>query len=124
AANGYPNDQGSQEPHAPYPTIEETRTASPSIPAPPPIPPSQDALAALQQHSSLERRASKRYSTYQIAKMTGNRPDTFPMLPGQRDPSAIPRNRETMDAVRKRPQQPSRARGSITRSQLGGSVKK
>ena len=85
------------------PTIAEPIAPSPvlSIPPPPPTPPSQDALAALQQHSSLERRASRRYSAYQIAKLTGKSPGDVPVLP-TRDPSATPRNRESMDAVRKR----------------------
>lgn len=85
------------------PTIAEPIAPSPvlSIPPPPPTPPSQDALAALQQHTSLERRASRRYSAYQIAKLTGKSPIDVPVLP-TRDASAIPRNRESMDAVRKR----------------------
>jgi len=93
----------------PYPTsdnppqIAEPEPPSPvyNIPPPPPTPPTQDALAALQQHTSLERRASRRYSAYQIAKLTGKSANDVPVLPS-RDPSAIPRNRESMDAVQKR----------------------
>ncbi|KAA8895184.1 actin interacting protein 3-domain-containing protein [Sphaerosporella brunnea] len=94
----------------PYPTpenppsIAEPIAPSPTtytVPPPPPTPPTQDALAALQQHSSLERRASRRYSAYQIAKLTGKSTNDVPVLP-TRDPSAIPRNRESMDAVQKR----------------------
>ncbi|KAF8544064.1 actin interacting protein 3-domain-containing protein [Trichophaea hybrida] len=86
------------------PTIAEPTAPSPqtSVPPPPPTPPIQDALAALQQHSTLERRASRRYSAYQIAKYTGKSTNDLPVLPTSRDPSAIPRNRESMDAVRKR----------------------
>jgi hypothetical protein len=94
----------------PYPTSEnppaiaEPIAPSPTtftVPPPPPTPPTQDALAALQQHSSLERRASRRYSAYQIAKLTGKSTNDVPVLP-TRDPSAVPRNRESMDAVQKR----------------------
>ena len=91
----------------PYPTEDNPPaivepTAPPpqfSVPPPPPTPPTPDALVALQQHSSLERRASRRYSAYQIAKLTKSSSD---VLPPVRDPSATPRNRESMDAVRKR----------------------
>jgi hypothetical protein len=98
------------EPTPPYPTAENPPTISEptapspqtSVPPPPPTPPIQDPLAALQQHSTLERRASRRYSAYQIAKYTGKSTNDLPVLPTTRDPSAIPRNRESMDAVRKR----------------------
>ncbi|KAI5845445.1 actin interacting protein 3-domain-containing protein [Tricharina praecox] len=93
----------------PYPTsdnppqIAEPEPPSPvyTILPPPPTPPTQDALAALQQHSSLERRASRRYEAYQIAKLSGKSASDVPVLP-TRDPSVIPRNRESMDAVQKR----------------------
>lgn len=122
SSNGFSAEQSTFDNSAAYPTIEE-HSASPVIPAPPPIPQTQDALAALQQHSLLQRRASKRYSAYQIAKMTGDRPDAFPMMPSTRDPSAIPRNRESMDAVRKRATHsrsgsataPSGSKGSLSR---------
>ncbi|CCX10459.1 actin interacting protein 3-domain-containing protein [Pyronema domesticum] len=94
------------EPTFNSPVVTSPVVTSPQfvIPPPPPTPPSQDALAALQQHSQLERRASRRYSAYQVAKLltTGKAPGDVPLLPTTRDPSATPRNRESMDAVRKR----------------------
>ncbi|KAI5784585.1 actin interacting protein 3-domain-containing protein [Geopyxis carbonaria] len=104
SVNGRTNDTPSSKAKPPYPTIEEPRADSPGptafMPPPPPPPPSSDALAALQQHTSLERRASKRYSAYQIAKLTGKNPHDVSVI--ARDPTTTPRNRESMDAVRKR----------------------
>ncbi|KFY12358.1 hypothetical protein V491_06822, partial [Pseudogymnoascus sp. VKM F-3775] len=70
---------------------------------PPPPPPKQNALAALQRGGDLERRASRRYSAYQISKHLGPAAP-MPMLPPQNSP--IPNRgrdlRETMNAVRGR----------------------
>ncbi|KAJ6264338.1 hypothetical protein Dda_0483 [Drechslerella dactyloides] len=63
----------------------------------PPPPPKQDALAALQRGDALERRASRRYSQYQIAKMTGTPPGMVPMLPS--NPSVVPRARESRESI-------------------------
>ncbi|CAZ86355.1 unnamed protein product [Tuber melanosporum] len=75
-----------------------------------------DALAALQREDPLQRRASRRYSAYQIAKLTGTSPGGVPMLPS--NPSAVPRNRESkesLDAVRvRRPYQPKSVRSDET----------
>ncbi|KAK6535184.1 Bud site selection protein 6 [Orbilia ellipsospora] len=82
----------------------------------PPPPPKQDALAALQREVALERRASRRYSAYHIAKMTGSSPGMVPMLPS--NPSAVPRtreSRESLNATRASMQK----RGSITRREVG-----
>lgn len=92
----------------PTPTVQEpTRSSIPQyIPPPPPPPPAQDALAALQREDPLQRRASRRYSAYQIAKLTGTSPNGVAMLPTSSNPSAIPRNsresKESLDAVRVR----------------------
>ncbi|KAH8150519.1 uncharacterized protein LAJ45_05215 [Morchella importuna] len=92
----------------PTPTVQEpTRNSIPQyIPPPPPPPPAQDALAALQREDPLQRRASRRYSAYQIAKLTGTSPNGVAMLPTSSNPSAIPRNsresKESLDAVRVR----------------------
>jgi len=72
---------------------------------PPPRPPpkQQDALAALQRGGDLERRASRRYSAYQISKHLGASPNGVPMLPPAQN-SPIPNRgrdvRESMNAVR------------------------
>lgn len=79
---------------------------SPSYhPAPPPPPKQQDALAALQRGGDLERRASRRYSAYQISKHLGASPNGVPMLPPAQN-SPLPNRgrdvRESMNAVRVR----------------------
>lgn len=74
-------------------------------PPPPPPPKQQDALAALQRGGDLERRASRRYSAYQISKHLGASPNGVPMLPPAQN-SPIPNRgrdvRESMNAVRVR----------------------
>lgn len=94
----------------PTPTIEEP-TRSPVqaqyFAPPPPPPPAQDALAALQREGQPERRASRRYSAYQIARLTGVSPGGVAMLPANSNPSALPQNlesKESLDAVRVRRQ--------------------
>ena len=76
------------------------------FPPPPPPPKQQNALAALQRGGDLERRASRRYSAYQISKHLGASPNGVPMLPPAQN-SPIPnrgRNdaRESMRAVQNR----------------------
>lgn len=78
-------------------------------PPPPPPPKQQNALAALQRGGDLERRASRRYSAYQISKHLGASPNGLPMLPPPQN-SPIPnrgRNdaRESMRAVQNRADQ-------------------
>jgi hypothetical protein len=92
---------------APYPA-EDVLPAPPSqanyagdFPHPPPPPPKQqDALAALQRGGELERRASRRFSAYQIQKHLGT--NGIPLPPVQNSP--IPNRgrdvRESMNAVR------------------------
>lgn len=74
-----------------------------SLGPPPPPPKQQDALAALQRGGDLERRASRRYSAYQISKHLGASPNGVPMLPPTQN-SPIPNRgkdvRESMNAVR------------------------
>ncbi|KAI1821065.1 actin interacting protein 3-domain-containing protein [Xylaria intraflava] len=99
----------------PYPG-DETIPAGPSkgsididaFPPPPPPPPpksQQSALAALQRGKDLERRASRRYSAYQISRHLGAPTNGVPMLPSQN--TAIPNRgraevRESMRAVQVR----------------------
>ena len=72
---------------------------------PPPPPKQQDALAALQRGGDLERRASRRYSAYQISKHLGASPNGLPMLPPAQN-TPIPNRgrdvRDSMNAVRTR----------------------
>ncbi|KAF1849769.1 AIP3-domain-containing protein [Cucurbitaria berberidis CBS 394.84] len=72
------------------------------FPPPPPPPKHEDALAALQRGGDLERRASRRYSAYQIQKHLGT--NGIPLPPVQNSP--IPNRgrdvRESMNAVRTR----------------------
>ncbi|KAI2610858.1 AIP3-domain-containing protein [Hypoxylon fragiforme] len=98
---------------APYPGDEATIPSNPStmgsfdidsFPPPPPPPPKsqQSAFAALQRGGDLERRASRRYSAYQISKHLGAPTNGVPMLPTQNTP--IPNRgrgevRESMRAV-------------------------
>ncbi|KAF8863623.1 AIP3-domain-containing protein [Acephala macrosclerotiorum] len=96
----------------PYPTEEAPLPAPPEselerFPPPPPPPKQQNPLAALQRGGELERRASRRYSTYQISKSLGST-ISIPMPPVQNSP--IPnrgRNdaRESMRAVQNRTDQ-------------------
>ncbi|KAI9785713.1 MAG: Bud site selection protein 6 [Geoglossum umbratile] len=75
----------------------------PPPPPPPPPPPKQDALTALQRGGDLERRASRRYSAYQISKHFGVSPTGVPTIPSSQN-SPIPNRgrdaRESMNAVR------------------------
>lgn len=96
----YPTDDAMpQTPEPPQPS----RSNHPvDFPPPPPPPKQEDALAALQRGGELERRASRRFSAYQIQKHLGT--NGIPMPPVQNSP--IPNRgrdvRESMNAVRTR----------------------
>ncbi|KAJ5893885.1 hypothetical protein N7495_005576 [Penicillium taxi] len=79
-------------------------SAPPAFPAPPPPPKEDDALGALQRSGELERRASRRFSAYQIQKHLGSSSNGVPVLPTQNSP--IPNRgrdvRESLNAVRLR----------------------
>ncbi|KAJ4378585.1 Bud site selection protein 6 [Didymella sp. IMI 355093] len=97
---------------APYPTddampappesSQPSRSYPADFPPPPPPPKQEDALAALQRGGELERRASRRFSAYQIQKHLGT--NGIPLPPVQNSP--IPNRgrdvRESMNAVRTR----------------------
>ncbi|KAI1091502.1 AIP3-domain-containing protein [Rostrohypoxylon terebratum] len=98
---------------APYPGDDSTIPTGPaanldidSFPPPPPPPKSQQsALAALQRGGDLERRASRRYSAYQISRSLQAPTNSVPMLPTQNTP--IPNRgrgevRESLRAVQVR----------------------
>ncbi|KAJ5131831.1 hypothetical protein N7448_005989 [Penicillium atrosanguineum] len=78
--------------------------APPDFPAPPPPPKQDDALGALQRSGELERRASRRFSAYQIQKHLGTSTNGVPVIPTQNSP--IPNRgrdvRESLNAVRLR----------------------
>ncbi|KAK7977196.1 Bud site selection protein 6 [Apiospora saccharicola] len=99
----YPNNDESNMPSAPPPN---NQIDIDSFPPPPPPPKSQQsALAALQRGGDLERRASRRYSAYQISKHLGAPTGGVPMLPTQHTP--IPNRgrgevRESMRAMQVR----------------------
>ena len=88
------------------PSSQSQRETLPNMQPPPPPPPKQqDALAALQRGGDLERRASRRYSAYQISRHLGASPNGVPMLPPAQN-SPVPNRgrdvRESMNAVRVR----------------------
>lgn len=73
------------------------------FPAPPPPPKEQDALGALQRTGDLERRASRRYSAYQLSRHLGGSQGGVSMLPQAQNSPAPNRGREvreSMNAVR------------------------
>lgn len=97
---------------APYPESETMPTnqgyehdqqSSPEPPKPPPK--ANDALSALQRGGDLERRASRRFSAYQIQKHLGTSINGIPAIPPAQN-SPIPNRgrdlRESMNAVRSR----------------------
>ncbi|KAL4781533.1 actin interacting protein 3-domain-containing protein [Aspergillus varians] len=73
-------------------------------PAPPPPPKQDDAIGALQRSGELERRASRRFSAYQIQKHLGAPSNGVPVIPTQNSP--LPNRgrdvRESLNAVRLR----------------------
>lgn len=91
----------------------------PSFPAPPPPPKQDDALGALQRSGELERRASRRFSAYQIQKHLGASSNGVPVLPSQNSP--IPNRgrdvRESLNAVRLRGSYAHSRQRSSNRSQ-------
>ena len=99
-----PPSQQATIPHRP--SSQSQRETLPNMQPPPPPPPKQqDALAALQRGGDLERRASRRYSAYQISRHLGASPNGVPMLPPAQN-SPVPNRgrdvRESMHAVRVR----------------------
>ncbi|OJI97622.1 hypothetical protein ASPVEDRAFT_49587 [Aspergillus versicolor CBS 583.65] len=88
-------------------------------PPPPPPPPKQDdAIGALQRSGELERRASRRFSAYQIQKHLGAPSNGVPVIPTQNSP--IPNRgrdvRESLNAVRLRGSYAHKRQRSTNRS--------
>ncbi|KAL4740786.1 actin interacting protein 3-domain-containing protein [Aspergillus similis] len=95
-----------------------TRTSQ--YPPPPPPPPKQDdAIGALQRSGELERRASRRFSAYQIQKHLGASSNGVPVIPTQNSP--LPNRgrdvRESLNAVRLRGSYAHGRQRSTNRSQ-------
>lgn len=102
----------------PKPKTQNPLTSPAGFPPPPPPPKQQDALAALQRGGELERRASRRFSAYQISKHLGASPNGIPVLPPTQN-SPIPNRgrdvRESMKAVQSRGSiRHSRQRSNLT----------
>lgn len=104
-----PNSDGEVQPAQQVPNIPRPSSQRENLPSmqPPPAPPpkQQDALAALQRGGDLERRASRRYSAYQISKHLGASPNGVPMMPPAQHgpiPNRGRETRESMTAVRNR----------------------
>ncbi|KAJ3461950.1 hypothetical protein MRS44_010503 [Fusarium solani] len=96
----------------PYPEADNTIPTGPgpstngelnidSFPPPPPPPPdnTSSALAALQKGGDLERRASRRYSQYQISKHLGGA-NGVPILPPQNTPVPNRGRKEVRESLR------------------------
>ncbi|KAL4888448.1 actin interacting protein 3-domain-containing protein [Aspergillus ambiguus] len=87
----------------PYPESDREAIAA-AYPPPPPPPRQDDAIGALQRSGELERRASRRFSAYQIQKHLGTSTNGVPVLPTQNSP--IPNRgrdvHESLNAVRLR----------------------
>lgn len=89
------------------PQQPESNGISTTFPHAPPPPPKQDALTALQRGGDLERRASRRFSQYQIHKQLGASPNGIGVIPPSQN-SPIPNRgrggeaRESMRAVQSR----------------------
>jgi hypothetical protein len=93
----------------PYPSDDSSMPSLPSkssvdvdsFPPPPPPPPDMQssALAALQKGGDLERRASRRYSQYQISKHLGGA-GGVPMLPSQNSPIPNRGRKEARESLR------------------------
>ncbi|PHH88589.1 hypothetical protein CDD83_7344 [Cordyceps sp. RAO-2017] len=73
-----------------------------AFPPPPPPPPDKQssAFAALQKGGDLERRASRRYSQYQISKHLGGVANGVPILPSQTTPIPNRGRREVRESLR------------------------
>ncbi|KAF2021496.1 AIP3-domain-containing protein, partial [Aaosphaeria arxii CBS 175.79] len=92
----YPADDPMPKSPAPPPTINYAA----DFPPPPPPPKQEDALAALQRGGELERRASRRFSAYQIQKHLGTNGIPLPAVQNSPIPNRGRDVRESMNAVR------------------------
>jgi len=82
------------------PSQAEMNNMVANFPHAPPPPPKQDALTALQRGGDLERRASRRFSAYQISKHLGASPNTVPSIPAAQNSPIPNRGREVRESMR------------------------
>jgi hypothetical protein len=102
----------SYESNRPTTPVHESPT-----PRPRPQQPQQDALAALQRGGELERRASRRFSTYQIQKHLGGTSSSISVMPPAQHSPIPNRGRDTkdiMNAVRVRGSPASRSQNRFS----------
>ncbi|KAL5120464.1 Bud site selection protein 6 [Pleosporales sp. CAS-2024a] len=85
------------------------------FPPPPPPPKQEDAFAALQRGGELERRASRRFSQYQIQKHLGTNGIAIPPVQNSPIPNRGRDVRESMHAVRTRASMHNRQRSNQQR---------
>jgi hypothetical protein len=111
-----PSFQYTEPPPQPTPPYEAARPTTPTeeaSPTPRPRPQQADALAALQRGGELERRASRRFSAYQIQKHLGSGSASMAIIPPAQHSPIPNRGRDTRDIMNA-----VRARGSpVSRSQ-------
>jgi hypothetical protein len=93
----YPADDGMPKPHE-----SSQPNYAVDFPPPPPPPKQEDAFAALQRGGELERRASRRFSQYQIQKHLGTNGIAIPPVQNSPVPNRGRDVRESMNAVRTR----------------------
>lgn len=99
-------------------------TESPSYKQPPGVrePKQQDALAALQRGGELERRASRRFSAYQIQKHLGSTSSGIPMIPKTQHSPIPDRGGPSSDNMRAQgPMRHNRDRSTGSRAMADGS---
>ncbi|KAJ4013571.1 Bud site selection protein 6 [Fusarium irregulare] len=97
----YPEGDSSIPSGPPAPPAPSGELNIDSFPPPPPPPPdnTSSALAALQKGGDLERRASRRYSQYQISKHLGGA-NGVPILPSQNSPIPNRGRKEVRESLR------------------------
>lgn len=84
----------------PLPQRDNNNSVVAAFPHAPPPPPKQDALTALQRGGDLERRASRRFSAYQIQKHLGASPNGVPVIPPAQNSPVPNRGREVRESMR------------------------
>lgn len=82
------------------PVPPDNDTLVTNFPHAPPPAPKQDALTALQRGGDLERRASRRFSAYQIQKHLGASPNGVPVIPPAQNSPIPNRGREARESMR------------------------